>query len=278
MKSFKSVLTILFLLCTIGGSASGEDQAELRGADGSRRVAPGIAAGTDYIGYAWPFPELDLAKEISRPVVVELFSTQGCMFSPVADRFFHDLLAKAPQIIGLSCHVDFIKIDPRNPALSLAACTDRQNAYATARGGAKTYTPQIVVNGLKESYGFSFDAVLENLRAAQADPPALLKVSASGKKGYIVRVPGGNFSGAHLEVLTYRIPLTQKIVGGQNDEVTVQYERVVTSISAIPDWEKQGPLVPLGIKPGQDDAGAVVLLRQPQGGIVAVGEILFSAP
>ena len=104
MKSFKSVLTFLLLLCTIDHVVAAEKK-DIRGVDGTRLVAPGLAAGTDYIGYAWPFPELEMAQEIPKPVVVELFSTQGCMFCPVADRFFIDLLAKAPAVIGLSCHV-----------------------------------------------------------------------------------------------------------------------------------------------------------------------------
>ena len=123
MKSFKSFLTIILLTGLICGAAQAAEPTKIpaelqvkqtptpdpvRAIDGSRLIEPGPAAGLEYIGYAWPYDDLDMQKVIDKPVVVELFSTQGCMFCPVADRLFTDLRNRVPNVIGLSCHVDYI--------------------------------------------------------------------------------------------------------------------------------------------------------------------------
>ncbi len=285
MKSFKSFLTILALVLSIcaAAHAAGKDVSPdakkaaepVRAIDGSRLIEPGIAAGTQYIGYSWPYEGTDVAKVIDKPVVVELFSTQGCMFCPVADHLFVDLMEKAPNVIGLSCHVDYIKIDPRNPQLSLEACTSRQNAYALNNSYSKTYTPQIVVNAKTQSYGFLYDSVLKNLTDAMKTPPVQLAITKEKGAQYTLTKPAGEFPDSQLEVVQYLKPQTPKVVGGQNDGIKMNYHRVVASISPVAEWPAAGASVPLTIKPGPDTAGAVVLLRDKTRGILGVGEVKF---
>lgn len=282
MKSFKSFLTILLLAVTICAAAQAAEKAApaavkepVRGIDGSRLIEPGIAAGTEYIGYAWPYEGTDMNQLISKPVVVELFSTQGCMFCPVADHLFVDLMKQAPNVIGLSCHVDYIKIDPRNPQLSLEACTNRQNVYALNNSYSRTYTPQIVVNAKTQSYGFRYDSVLKNLTEAMKTPPVLLDIKKDKGTKYTLTTPAGEFPDSHLEVVQYLNPQTPKVVGGQNDGIKMNYQRVVASIAPVAEWPAKGTTIPLTIKPGPDTAGAVVLLRDKTRGILGVGEVKF---
>ena len=283
MKSFKSFLTIILLSGFICVAAQAAEKAvppiltaePERGVDGSRRVEPGIAAGTEYIGYAWPYDDLDMQKVIDKPVVVELFSTQGCMFCPVADRLFVELMARTPNVIGLSCHVDYIQIDPRNPQLSLAACTERQNTYATNNAYSRTYTPQIVVNARTESYGFLYDAVLKNLKDAMQSPPVALDIKKAKGNDYTLTRPAAEYPDAQLEIVQYLKPQSPRIVGGQNDTIKVDYHRVVASIAPVIDWQTKGAIIPLTIEPGPDTVGAVVLLRDKTHGILGVGEVKF---
>lgn len=284
MKSFKSFLTIILLGGFICAAPQAAEMAPTSTSTPTpapaaqtlgRVVEPGLAAGTDYIGYVWPFGDLDMQKEIDRPVVVELFSTQGCMFCPVADRFFIDLLEKAPNVIGLSCHVDFIEIDPRNPPLSKPECTDRQNVYASNNMYSRTYTPQIVVNAKTQSYGFQFDFVLRNIREALKSPPVRLEISKGQGSGYVLTAPAGAFPDSSLEVLQYLKPQAPRVVAGQNDGIKMDYRRVVKSIAHVEDWQGKGASIPLTIKPEADTAGAVVLLRDKSRGILGVGEVKF---
>ncbi len=283
MKSFKSFLTIILLTGFICGAAQSAEKTvppilqpePPRGVDGSRYVEPGLAGGTEFIGYAWPYDDLDMRKVVDKPVVVELFSTQGCMFCPVADRLFSELLVRTPNVIGLSCHVDYIQIDPRNPKLSLKECTDRQNDYATNNSYSRTYTPQIVVNARTESYGFLYDAVLKNLKGAMQSPPVLLDIQKGQGETYTLTKPATEFPDSHLEVVQYLKPQSPKIVSGQNDGITMHYQRVVASIAPVDDWQTKGSSIPLTITPGPDTAGAVVLLRDKAHGILGVGEVKF---
>src|SRR5690349_22252182 len=81
-----------------------------------------------------------------RPVVVELFTSQGCSSCPPADALL-STLADRPDVLALAFHVDYWNrlgwVDP----FSGAWATARQSAYAAQMGSDQIYTPQAVVDG-----------------------------------------------------------------------------------------------------------------------------------
>jgi Uncharacterized secreted protein len=86
------------------------------------------------------------AGRAETPVVVELFTSQGCSSCPPADAILRELSDRS-DVIPLSLHVDYwdyigwadVFADPR--------FTDRQKAYARAAGARMIYTPQMIVAG-----------------------------------------------------------------------------------------------------------------------------------
>src|SRR5205823_8102402 len=105
-----------------------------------------------------------------RPIVVELFTSEGCSSCPPADALLAEL-ARRPDVLALSFHVDYWdRLGWKDPYSSRAA-TDRQNRYAKLLALATVYTPQIVVDGRWEAVGSDRADVERALERARRDPP-----------------------------------------------------------------------------------------------------------
>src|SRR5438309_7939527 len=105
-----------------------------------------------------------------RPIVVELFTSEGCSSCPPADALLAEL-AKRPDVLALSFHVDYWdRLGWKDPFSSRAA-TDRQNRYAKLLKLATVYTPQIVVDGRWEAVGSDRADVERALDRARRDRP-----------------------------------------------------------------------------------------------------------
>ena len=81
-----------------------------------------------------------------QPVVVELFTSQGCSSCPPADKILGEL-SSDPSIIALSMPIDYWDYLGWKDTLADSRFSARQRAYSRMRGDREVYTPQVVVNG-----------------------------------------------------------------------------------------------------------------------------------
>ncbi len=90
--------------------------------------------------------------EHRQPVLVELYTSQGCSDCPPADEILADL-ARRSDVVALSFPVTYWDMLGWKDTFASASNTDRQKAYAEALGRTGTYTPQMIVDGIEDVVG-----------------------------------------------------------------------------------------------------------------------------
>jgi hypothetical protein len=128
------------------------------------------------------------------PVVVELFTSEGCSSCPPADallaRLAEDRLAGNVQVIALEEHVDYWNDLGWADPFSSRDWTSRQYVYAGALGNGNPYTPQMVVDGTVEFVG----SHPQKARHAILEAAGKIKIPVTLEQGNANKAATGNFS------------------------------------------------------------------------------------
>ncbi len=131
------------------------------------------------------------------PVIVELFSSEGCSSCPPADTWLASLDRTQPiegvSVIALEEHVDYWdRLGWRDP-FGQPQFGDRQVEYARALADRRTYTPEIVLDGSSTVPSGDEPQAARDLRASASQPRARVSLSRQGDRVGVdvVDVPGG---------------------------------------------------------------------------------------
>jgi hypothetical protein len=134
------------------------------------------------------------------PVIVELFTSEGCSSCPPADALLARLDETQPvegaEVIPLAMHVDYWNDLGWADPFSSHEFSERQGEYAAAYGKDGVYTPQMIVDGVKEFAGGNENAALEAVKQAARAPKAELLMArdpAQGDGPLGISVEVGNF-------------------------------------------------------------------------------------
>jgi hypothetical protein len=123
---------------------------------------------------------LALAAERPVPVIVELFTSEGCSSCPAADRMLSRLEQTQPvpgvQVIAIEEHVDYWNQLGWTDPFSSPQYRARQNDYAVAFHAANIYTPQMVVNGQTEFVGSDMNRAYHEIGAAAQTATTLVEL------------------------------------------------------------------------------------------------------
>jgi len=132
-------------------------------------------------------PAASLAAE--RPVVVELFTSQGCNSCPPANAFLNELSKQRRDVLALAFHVTYWdRLGWKDP-FSLEAATRRQSVYGR-RFGDGSYTPEIVVDGAASMVGSARGEVTSAIENARRNGRTSASVSLT-KNGEQVSIEDG---------------------------------------------------------------------------------------
>jgi hypothetical protein len=168
-----------------------------------------------------------------RPVVVELFTSEGCSSCPPADALLAELATRS-DLLALSFHVDYWdRLGWKDP-FSSAMATRRQDRYARLLGLDAVYTPQVVVDGHWQTVGSDREAVAQAVaqaRRASAAVPMILTLD-HGMARVTLGAGRAGISGAVL-LLGFDRRRVDRVGGGENDGRTLTHVDVVRGFAEI---------------------------------------------
>lgn len=219
-----------------------------------------VTISVTWTGPGWPASE----SESQRPIVVELFASQGCSACPPANEVLAEL-ARDPRIIALTLPVDYWDYLGWKDSLAQPAFSARQRAYATARGDRHVYTPQMVMNGAVVCVGGERAAVVEALSRAAGSNSALRIAVRPREEGdqLIIDVAAGEGT-ADLWLLGLRRRQEVTILRGENQGRSILFRNVVRELRHIGLWTGSAVTfqVPVALTHAANSDGYVLLLQE----------------
>ena len=204
-----------------------------------------------------------------RPVVVELFTSQGCSSCPPANAYLNDLARGDRDLLPLAFHVTYWdRLGWKDP-FSLEAATQRQARYGRRFGDA-SYTPEIVVDGVTSHVGSDRQDVGAAIERAKQKSQTAATVSITREGDRVsIAISSGSGSGRVLLIGFDREHRT--VVGrGENGGRTLVESNVVRSVRTIGEGSGTPLHVSETFPDGQDIA---VVLEAPDGRIVGASRL-----
>jgi hypothetical protein len=201
------------------------------------------------------------------PVLIELFTSEGCSSCPPADVLLKKLDAAQPirgaQLIVLSEHVTYWDHDGWKDPNSSPALTERQNSYESALGGNTVYTPQLIVDGSREVKAADPKQIQETLQKAAATPKVAVRIgdvsidpgNPTQLRAHIETDPNFEKHNADVYVAIALDHVESQVLRGENGGrhlVHVAVVQELTKIGKLPKAKAFAQDVPLKLKPGTD--------------------------
>ncbi len=208
------------------------------------------------------------------PVVVELFTSQGCSSCPPADRIMQEL-AQRDDVIGLALHVDYWDYIGWKDEYASPAHTERQRAYAREGGRTMIYTPQMVVNGQQDVVGAKAGELNRLINAhLTAAPEAEVSATRTGEDVVVdvtpVELPAGQTY--EVRVVQYSPMRHASIRRGELAGYELDYANVVENWQIAGHWDGVAPQE-FKVSLASDLPAVVLIQRAGHGPIVAATRV-----
>ena len=212
-------------------------------------------------------PALALAAE--RPVVVELFTSQGCSSCPPANAFLNELSKQPSDVLALAFHVTYWDYLGWKDPFSLPVATDRQAQYGR-RFGDGSYTPEIMVDGAAGLVGSYRDEVNSAIARARAQSVTAAEISLVARDGKASIDIGAGKGAARVMLVGFDREHVTAIGRGENRGRTMAEANIVRSFRPIGQWNG----APVHIEqPLPDGEQVAVILQSADGHIVGASRV-----
>ena len=206
------------------------------------------------------------------PVLLELYTSQGCSSCPPADALLAEL-ARRDEVLPLALHVDYWDYIGWADEFADPAHTQRQKGYARVVGSRSIYTPQFVIGGTDHVVGLK-PMLVERLIQKHLDEESPVALSARREGDEIAisveletEAPPGPML---VQLVTFIPHETVSIRSGENAGMTVEYTNIVEDWRVLSDWDGEEAFA--AAVEAEGPAAVVVQMAGP-GEVLAVARI-----
>lgn len=213
---------------------------------------------------SWPTAFADDTQK--QPVLVELFTSQGCSSCPQADQILGEL-QKRNDVVALSFSIDYWDYIGWRDTLASRENTLRQQAYEKVLPSHRVYTPQMVVDGVQDVVGNQRRDVLDVIDKRAKDARAKripITLKQAGDTVEVRLAAGSAPSEAATVWLAHTLSSrTVNIAKGENGGRVITYHNIVRDFAAVGKWSGQALTlqVPAQGKSGEITDGVAVWVQ-----------------
>ncbi|MFD1341773.1 DUF1223 domain-containing protein [Litorisediminicola beolgyonensis] len=200
------------------------------------------------------------------PVVVELFTSQGCSSCPPADALLREI-GQRDDVIALALHVDYWDYIGWRDTFAQPGFTRRQKGYARRSGQQSIYTPQVVVDGAEDAIGHREKDISALIARHKAAPAVIaLDLSRHGAELQIAARALRKIGPVDIVLVRYQPKAEVAVTRGENAGHKLGYSHIVTEIRPVAQWNGEGAFETRVTAPGQEPV--VILAQEPDYGPV----------
>lgn len=213
------------------------------------------------------------ANADQRPVILELFTSQGCYSCPPADELVGKL-SKRKDVLPLAFHIDYWDYIGWKDPFAFSAATDRQRAYSTRLGKRNIYTPQMIIDGERDAVGSRWWEIEDGIKSAAGKAnvdaifvPVKLDLTEDGKLAIEIG-KGMPPKPADIWLVSFDDKHVTEVPRGENSGKTLHDYNVVRSIERVGTWTGKAISGTLATDAWPEKSENLVLLVQ-EGGLGA---------
>lgn len=196
------------------------------------------------------------------PVLVELFTSQGCSSCPPADQFLGEL-TKQNGVVALAFHVDYWDYIGWKDEFARPEHTARQKEYRDSLNLRTIYTPQMVIDGRFDAVGSQVSAVKSSIGVAAETAKLPLTITAVDGK-YRVTAPAAEIDQSRPASLWLAVFLRETatpVTRGENAGSTLVEYNIVRELRHLGAWTGNAIDLELDIDAADKSLGCAVILQ-----------------
>jgi hypothetical protein len=216
----------------------------------SQLVVRGLVASALFTLSAWVYAG-------PRPVVVELFTSEGCSSCPPADAYVGKLSTR-PDVIALAFHVNYWDGLGWRDRFALAEAVVRQNVYAQNLRATSVYTPQLIVDGRDDRAG-------TGARLAAVADAVPVAVSLREREVQVEIGTNPHFSAGDVILVSYLRHAVSAVGRGENAGRKLEDFNIVRSLHNLGQWRGDAARFSVPVASIPADATDVAVLVQGSG-------------